>query len=252
MSDNSSLLTLLEAARRAIGKAEEDLDSLDILLLATLLEDEGHIVSEERVRVLMERPRKPNGDPIAVSVSGGLVKLRPVENTDFEFLYELAVDDNIGPRWRLRGQKVSREQFMATLTGADVAAQFVVESRLDGADIGHCVLYAVSERDGVGYAAVALRSVEQYRGCGSEAAALLLGYAFSIWPLRKVYFEVPEYNMPSLASAIGGPLLEEGVLAEHVFHGGRYWDMHLLSVSRAAAGPWLQLHDSLTHRSTRS
>lgn len=59
-----------------------------------------------------------------------------------------------------------------------------------------------------------------------------IDYAFRGWKFRKVYLEVPEYNLKQFGSAVGKIFDSEAVLSEYVYFDERYWDMHFLAVSR--------------------
>jgi len=61
---------------------------------------------------------------------------------------------------------------------------------------------------------------------------LFIRYVLSCWDFRKVYFEGPEFNTVTFASAIGKSLDLEGVLKQHDYYDGRYWDVHILALYR--------------------
>jgi hypothetical protein len=59
-----------------------------------------------------------------------------------------------------------------------------------------------------------------------EAMALFLRYLLRHWPFRKLYLEVPEYNLDQYISAVSiGLLKEEGRLKGHQYYLNRYWDL---------------------------
>jgi len=64
------------------------------------------------------------------------------------------------------------------------------------------------------------------------ALLLFIRYTFDNWNLRKVYFEVPEYNLSQFDSAIGRYLDQEARMVDHQFANGRYWDSLTLSLFR--------------------
>ena len=64
-----------------------------------------------------------------------------------------------------------------------------------------------------------------------EAFALFVRYLFRLWPLRKLYLELPEFNLPQFASAVRvGLLKEEGRLRGDRYFDGAYWDQLVLAV----------------------
>ena len=53
-----------------------------------------------------------------------------------------------------------------------------------------------------------------------------------MWPFRKLYAEVAGFNYAQFASAVPLIFTEEGRLTDHDFYQGRYWDKHVLALSR--------------------
>jgi RimJ/RimL family protein N-acetyltransferase len=171
--------------------------------------------------------RLPAGD--IASGSGFTVRLRPLRPDDTPALYEAAMDPGSGFRWRYRGRTMSIDQFHQTLHDG-VLAQFMVETLDGAAPIGLCVAYN-HVSDG-GHCHIAFQRVQTDAGQGGEMIEglfLFLGHVFRSFPLRRVFFEIPEYNQYLVPGAHG--LLEpEGRLREYFFHDGRYWDQLNYSV----------------------
>ena len=72
-----------------------------------------------------------------------------------------------------------------------------------------------------------------------EAVALAIDYAFETWPWRKLYLEVPEYNLELFRSGLDRYFVrDKGVLREHVYLDGRYWDVHVLAITREMWATW--------------
>jgi RimJ/RimL family protein N-acetyltransferase len=76
------------------------------------------------------------------------------------------------------------------------------------------------------------------KGYGSEAKMLLLNYAFNTLNLRKVCSLVLSFNKRSQAYSEKCGYKVEGVLKQHVFKNGRYWDLVNLAVFKRN---WLPL-----------
>lgn len=74
----------------------------------------------------------------------------------------------------------------------------------------------------------------EYRnvGIGALAGIRFLNELFTSFPLRKIYADVYDYNKQSLQSNLGAGFEEEGVLKEYRFNAGKYYDMHMLSITR--------------------
>jgi RimJ/RimL family protein N-acetyltransferase len=65
-----------------------------------------------------------------------------------------------------------------------------------------------------------------------DALALLFGYAFSAFDLRKLYAELADNNFEQFQSGVGRLFTEEARLRDFVFRDGRYRDLVYLSITR--------------------
>ena len=92
------------------------------------------------------------------------------------------------------------------------------------------VAYQADHRWGHAYVAAAMAPESQATGLGIEATALFMNFIFSTWNLRKLYLEVPEYNLEWMVNSVGGVLKEEGRLRRHSYYGHRWWDKYILAV----------------------
>src|SRR4029079_2687478 len=82
----------------------------------------------------------------------------------------------------------------------------------------------------------------------AEGGALFLSYCFSVFPLRKVYLEVPEFNLAHLRILTRPPFEHEARFSDHDFFDNRYWDRNWYSLSR---GAWDAHLTGLTKRASR-
>jgi RimJ/RimL family protein N-acetyltransferase len=155
--------------------------------------------------------------------TGRWVQLLPVTLQAVDFLYRLAIDEESGFRWRLVGTVPTIEAFRESLwTG--VLTQFVVTERTTGTAVGTVAAYAADLNHGYAYVGAAMTDGVQESGLGIEGVLLFCQYLFATWRLRKLYFDVPEYNLRTVAGTTGGLLREEGRLRAHTHYAGRYWD----------------------------
>ena len=53
---------------------------------------------------------------------------------------------------------------------------------------------------------------------------LLVDHVFRNWAFRKLYADVAVYNVSEFANALRKYTRTEGVLVDHLFHDGSYWD----------------------------
>jgi hypothetical protein len=86
---------------------------------------------------------------------------------------------------------------------------------------GHAKVGAARFTDGTAH------SLQFVRG-----AFLFFEYLFRGFPFRKLYLEVPEYNLAQFASGLDSLFELEGSLRAHTWFDDRYWDLHFLALSR--------------------
>jgi RimJ/RimL family protein N-acetyltransferase len=165
---------------------------------------------------------------------GRWFSLTPIRPTHHPALYELAAKDQNSVRWRYRGTMPPFPAFEQSLY-AGVMCQFVICPNDDPQRVaGLVVAYNATPQDQHCYLAA---QTDSRAGAGAiEGVALFFRYLFRHWPLRKIYLESLEFNVPQYASAIElGLFREEGRLRSHHYFDDRYWDMSLYAVYREDA-----------------
>ena len=172
-----------------------------------------------------------HGVPNAPSLSGRRVSLRAVRDTDYDFLYQLAVDEEMGFRWRHRGETPGPEAFHQALWNG-VLVQFVICDRRTGDPVGHAFAYNANFRYQTCFIAMGVKPSLVGSGWSIEAGRMFIDYLFAMWPFRKIYAEVGEFNFPQFASGTGTAFEVEGRLRDHEFYGNRYWDLFVLALYR--------------------
>jgi RimJ/RimL family protein N-acetyltransferase len=156
-------------------------------------------------------------------------QLTPIQESDLDFLYALATHPETGYRWRYRGNPPTQQQFGADLDGG-VLVQYVARDRNTGEPAGHVVAYSADLAQG--HASVGAMFSPDHAGTGlaAEITALFVRYLFHTFRLHKLYLEVPGFNWPQVESGAGRLFQVEGVLREHDFYAGRYWDKHICAI----------------------
>ena len=170
--------------------------------------------------------------PHPALLEGRWVKLTPVGSKDLGFLYKLATDPATGFRWRLRGAVPPPETF-EKVVWQSVLTQFIIVSKARNEPIGNVVGYNANPN--AGHVAVGIVATPEVVGKGFvlEAFYLFLTHLFAVYSFRKVYLELPSYNLPQFASAEGVLLEREGMLKENDYYGGKYWDSYIFAIWRA-------------------
>jgi RimJ/RimL family protein N-acetyltransferase len=170
-------------------------------------------------------------------VDGPRVRLAPVGREDHIFLYNLAVADENAYRWVLRGEMPPFERFIEE-HAPSFNNSFIVWLKETGERIGQALIYNIDLRNGHIYVAVVIAPEGIGRGLGRETLGVLIRYVLAVYPVRKVYAEVPDFTFAGVEQDVSdAPVMElfevEGRLREHVFIDGEYHDVYLISFNRA-------------------
>lgn len=170
-------------------------------------------------------------------MDGPRVRLAPVGREDHAFLYNLATSDENAYRWVLRGALPPFEQFIEQ-QAPSLNTSFTVWLRETGERIGQALIYNIDMRNGHLYVAVVIAPDGISRGIGRESLGVLIRHAFAVYPVRKVYAEVPGFTFSGvefgLADAPVNQLFAiEGRLREHLYVDGEYHDMYFVGFDRA-------------------
>lgn len=165
----------------------------------------------------------------APSLDGRWYSLVPLLPEHHRQLYALAVADQIGFRWRFRGAVPPFAVFEQTLHQNVPVQLAIVAKEAPQRLAGLVSAYNMNFQDGTTFAGLV---TDKGSGAGAiEAFALFFRYLFRLWPLRKLYMELPEFNLPQFASAVRvGLLREEGRLRNDRYFDGAYWDQLILAM----------------------
>lgn len=157
-------------------------------------------------------------------------QLRPVQPADVPMLYEWVMDPRVNHRWTTRGMLVPYDKFVQRVHD-DVLLSLLACGR-DGTPLAWATVSSVDMHSGHASVAVVVDPARpRTAGVGPRTVCLLLRYVFAIYPFRKVYFESPEFAVHDFRSSLGTLLAVEGILTEHLYYDGRYWDMYVLAMS---------------------
>ncbi|MES0832353.1 N-acetyltransferase [Nocardiopsis tropica] len=112
-----------------------------------------------------------------------------------------------------------------------VAAQFFVEAPASGRVCGYASLHSLNPNGRYVKCALALDTALLGEEGVTDAHALAVNYAFSMWNIRKVYFWVVDSGLPGLR-ATGTPTPREGTLTEYLRDGERLRSVRIFAVYR--------------------
>ncbi|HEY0640363.1 MAG TPA: GNAT family protein, partial [Pseudonocardiaceae bacterium] len=179
--------------------------------------------------------RQDDPGSAAALLSGPVYDLRPITPETMGFLYQLAVSSEVGYRWRFRGAVPNYETFEASFWQGTLC-QFVAVERSSGQLCGHVVCYNPEMAHGYGTVAAVFLPGHAGTGAPLQCIGAFVRYVFTVWPMRKLYLEVPSFNYAQFADGAGRLFAAEGLLTEHDYYAGRYWDRHVLAVHRHHVG----------------
>lgn len=175
--------------------------------------------------------------------SGPRVQLRPVMPSDLPVLYEAALRPGSAFRWRMRGATPTTRDFEELLYRGVLCHLIVRDIRTNE---NHGLVAAYNARFDNGTAYVALHRISAKKGHGevTEGLSYFIEYLFQTWNFRKLYAEIPAYNLDQIVDDMSLLLREEGRLIEHEYHADRWWDLVMLAIYRESwrefYSPWMK------------
>ncbi len=215
--------------RKALNNPPEEL----LASLATLGEAyDWYCVRQE------DAPAQGAFDALALALDGmrtAQVRLRPIAEPDLPSLYASALDPQWSHRWRYRGSTPSFADFASGLF-AGVLSQYLIERTLDGRVVGLTSCYNARVDQGWAYLGFTRVASSPSRQSSEmlEGGFLFISFLFRTWPFRKLYAEISGWNWEQFETGAGGFFTLEGVLKDHEFFDGRFWDYRVVSITREA------------------
>jgi RimJ/RimL family protein N-acetyltransferase len=167
---------------------------------------------------------------VAPTWRGRHVYLRSVGIEDFSVLRMMDLSPELGVRWRFHGSTPSPDQW-AQASSIALAQVLVVRSH-DDQPIGIASIYQHDFESQHAYFAAAAYGSPARSPLMMMGSALFIDYVFKCWAFRKLYLEMPEYNLAQFATGVGDLFVEEARLGEHVYYDGRRWDKLILALYR--------------------
>lgn len=169
----------------------------------------------------------------ASDLVGTRVGLRAVTQQDYPFLFALDTDPATSWMWRYRGATPPPEEWVRRLWDR-VATQYLVLDRPGTERLGIVVCHELDLRSSHAQVSAAFRADLHGHGWPLEGLELFVDYLFTIYPLRRIYFDVREPNLRMFASGVGGLVTQHARIPEHELMRGRYVDRFILTIERAA------------------
>lgn len=132
--------------------------------------------------------------------------------------------------YRPRNLQAERE-FIESVNKSAQDVVFAIVVKETDAVIGVAGLHRINfkERHAVFSIFIGEKS-EWGKGYGTEATALMVGYAFDTLNLNRVSLQVYEYNQRGIRAYEKVGFVREGVLRQEHYYAGRYWDTIAMAI----------------------
>lgn len=170
-------------------------------------------------------------------LNGRLVRLRAIEPTDIDRVYEWINDREVArflmaryPMSRSDEEKWIEESSGNNGFGRDV--RLAIET-LDGVHIGTIGLHALRPEDRCAELGIMIGDKSYWaNGYGTDAILTLLRFAFYQMNLHRVSLGVFPFNQRGLACYRKCGFVEEGRHRDEIYRDGRYWDIVRMGILR--------------------
>lgn len=170
---------------------------------------------------------------VSARLDGRFVSLVVPTHNDYPEIHRLWTHPDVMFRWRDRGGTRPLEAVGQTLwSGSEIV--FIVRSARSGELAGMATCYGYDVYNRHAKFAMAMAPETWGRPHGVEAAALFIDHCFRSLDLRKLYLDVPEFNLPQLEAGLGKYFVQEGCLCNHDYFDGRHWDNYILAIYRSS------------------
>lgn len=167
----------------------------------------------------------------AAPLTGARVRLVPLFQRHYDWLYDLALSEWGGARWRFRGSTPSPARF-AEVLWQQVLAQFVVCAH-SGEPLGIVQAYGPDHRNRHAYLSVLFTKESSHAGWPMEGIALFVNYLFCHWEFHKLYIESIAPNVKTFGSLVGRALVEEAHFVDHERYQGGWVGLHVYALYRS-------------------
>jgi len=169
-------------------------------------------------------------------LSGRAIDLVALTRADLE-LYRRWLDDPKVTEFLEMGARPTRdadcEAFWRLASEADDAIVFAIAERKGGKTVGTCGLYLIQWMARRAQFNILIGESSAWdKGFGTEAAHLILAYAFDVLNLNSVQLGVNADNARAVRSYEKVGFVHEGVRRQFVYRNGRYYDSVMMSVLR--------------------
>lgn len=160
------------------------------------------------------------------------VALTPLLPGHIDFVYSLVTDPDAGLYWKYRGLTPAPDVVWRQIWEG-VSLQKLIWVPQTQEPAGITAIYNYNPGSGFAYVhAIGRRDLSE-KGLVVEGALALVDYAFTVLPLRKLYFEILSSNVSRVGRAITRFCDLEATLVEHERIGRKFDDLHIYALTAA-------------------
>ena len=151
---------------------------------------------------------------------------------DYHYIYQKMMSEDqslFSIRLVFNTESVFKDWFIDRLNN-DFHDFYII--KLDDNPIGFVYDYDFFLKDGHCKIVAYIEKKYQVTGYGCSAVITFIDLLFRLYPLRKIYTTVYDYNIQSLNSNLRAGFVEEGYISQYIFYNRKYFGLHILSMNR--------------------
>ena len=177
-----------------------------------------------------------------VNIVGEKIALGPLRK-DLVPLYARWFNDfttlrMLGPMPRPLTLEQEEQWYERANTRGEAVVQFTIYEKATGRPIGTTGLHDIDHRNRTALFGITIGEADaRGKGYGTEAAQLMLDFAFTAQGLHNVMLLVHEYNPAGIRAYTKAGFKEFGRRRESQFMGGKYWDVIHMECLASEWGP---------------
>ncbi len=166
-------------------------------------------------------------------IRGEKINLRPMTYDDTDNIVKWRANKRVKNNFLYRGEitREVHESWIKTKVETGEVVQFIIEEAESDRPIGSTYLRDIDREIGKAEFGIFIGEDDAVgRGYGTEAAKLIVNYAFSNLKLHKVYLRVLDENLVAKKSYEKVGFREEGHFRDEVFLNGEYKDVIFMAI----------------------
>ncbi len=156
-----------------------------------------------------------------------MIKLRPIEPGDIDFLYEIENDKDL---WHLSSQQqgFSKKMLLEYINEADrdiyeaKQLRLAIENTGDKKLLGFIDLFDFDPKNKKAGVGIVIKKEERNKGNGAKVLKEIISYAFDILHLHQLYANIGENNQSSIALFEKMKFIRTGTKKDWIYKNGKF------------------------------